>query len=237
MKKIFSIIIPIYNESENIINLLEEIKFNLKKETVSFEIIIVDDSSIDDSIKIIREYIEKNIAKLTIRLICNKKNYGQSYSIREGVKNAYNSTIVTIDGDGQNNPKDIMSLINYYFSNIGLSLVGGLREKRKDTYLKIISSKIANYIRKNILSDDCDDTGCSLKVFDKKIFLQFPYFSGIHRFLPALFKGYGCKTYFIKVDHRKRLAGISKYGTIVRLFRGIRDIFIVIRIIKKFNHY
>ena len=104
-----------------------------------------------------------------------------------------------------------------------------------DNALKIISSRVANYIRKNILNDDCNDTGCSLKVFEKKIFLEFPFFSGMHRFLPALFKGYGYKTNFIEVDHRKRLGGTSKYGTMDRLFRGIRDIFIVKKIIKNKN--
>ena len=98
---------------------------------------------------------------------------------------------------------------------------------------QFLSSKFANSIRSKILKDDCLDTGCSLKVFDKNIFLNFPYFNGIHRFLPALFKGYGYKTYFINVDHRPRKKGKSNYGTIDRLYRGIIDIIKVRKIIKK----
>ena len=112
-------------------------------------------------------------------------------------------------------------------------MVGGIRKKRQDSFIKILSSKIANYIRSKILNDNCKDTGCSLKVFSKNIFLEFPYFDGIHRFLPALFKGYGHKTDFINVNHRVRKYGKSKYGTIDRLFRGIRDIIKVKNIINK----
>ena len=105
-----------------------------------------------------------------------------------------------------------------------------------DSFIKVISSKIANGIRSKILNDNCRDTGCSLKVFDKQIFLSFPFFDGMHRFLPALFKGYGYKTMFIDVNHRKRKFGVSKYGTMNRLFKGIRDI-IKVRKILKFKNY
>ena len=101
--------------------------------------------------------------------------------------------------------------------------------------IKIISSKIANKFRNLILKDDCLDTGCSLKVFDRNTFLKFPFFNGIHRFLPALFRGYGKKTFFIEVDHRSRIYGISKYGTFIRLIRGVRDLIKVVKIIKKFK--
>ena len=86
-----------------------------------------------------------------------------------------------------------------------------------------------------VLKDGCVDTGCSLKVFDKEVFMNFPFFKGIHRFLPALFKGYGFYTYFISVDHRPRIYGVSKYGTIDRLFLGIKDLFKVVKIIKEFK--
>jgi dolichol-phosphate mannosyltransferase len=232
----FSIVIPVYNESKNIVDLLDEINFFLIEENISFEIIIVNDSSTDNSEFVINQYMKKNSGKSKIKLISNKINQGQSYSIREGIKIATYDTIVTIDGDGQNNPKDINKLLKFYYFNKHLSLVGGLRKKRQDNFIKILSSKIANFIRKKILDDDCNDTGCSLKVFDKKIFLKFPYFSGMHRFLPALFKGYGCKTHYLEVDHRKRLKGHSKYGTFDRLFRGIRDLFVVIKIIRAFSN-
>ena len=108
--------------------------------------------------------------------------------------------------------------------------------KRKDSFIKILSSKIANFVRKYYLSDNCLDTGCSLKVFNKKIFLEFRYFDGMHRFLPALFSEKKQKTYFMPVNHKKRLYGISKYGTVNRLFRGIKDMIKVKKIIKKMKN-
>ena len=136
-----------------------------------------------------------------------------------------------MDGDGQNNPKDISKLLNKYFSNKDIYLVCGIRNNRKDNFIKILTSKIANRLRIIILKDDCIDTGCSLKVFDKEVFLSFPFFNGIHRFLPSLFIGFGHKVKYMSVSHRPRLGGISKYGTFDRLFRGIRDIIKVRNII------
>ena len=223
----FSIVIPIYDEEKNIEFLINEIFFNLKK-FKRFEIILVDDCSKDSSLQILNKFNSNN----QIKIIQNIENKGQSYSIYKGVKEASFNTIITIDGDGQNNPSDIPSLIKSFDSENEIYLVGGIRIKRKDRFIKIISSKIANYIRSKILNDNCNDTGCSLKVFDKKIFLEFPYFDGMHRFLPALFSGYGYKTKFLNVDHRKRKYGISKYGTFKRLFVGIKDIIKVKKIIK-----
>ena len=229
----FSIVIPIYNEEKNIFNLTKEIFYHLEKYKDKFEVIIVNDSSTDESIKVISEL--KNIYPRYIRLINNNFNFGQSYSISKGIKSSSFDTIVTLDGDGQNNPKDIITLVNKYFENKEIFLIGGIRKNRKDNLIKIISSRVANFIRRIILNDNCIDTGCSLKIFDKKIFISFPMFDGIHRFLPALFKGYEKKTIFIDVDHRPRVHGYSKYGTFKRLFKGIRDLIIVAKIIKKFK--
>ena len=114
-------------------------------------------------------------------------------------------------------------------------LVGGIRKKRQDSLTKILSSRVANKIRSMIFNDGCNDTGCSLKIFDKQIFLKFPFFSGIHRFLPSLFTGYGYRTFFIDVDHRLRIKGSSNYGTLDRLFRGIIDIIKVRKIIRDYK--
>ena len=222
----FSVIIPLYNEQKNIINLLNEIKINLSNYE-KYEIVLIDDGSDDDTLNTI-----KLVENIKIKILENKKNLGQSFSIHTGIKYSSFNIIITIDGDGQNDPIDINNLLDIYLSNSEIKLVGGIRNKRRDNYIKIISSKIANYIRSKILNDNCLDTGCSLKVFDKDIFLNFPYFDGMHRFLPALFKGYGYNTSFINVNHRKRKFGISKYGTIIRLFKGIRDIIKVKKIIK-----
>ncbi len=225
----FSIVIPIFNEEKNIENLLEEIFVNLIDYNNNYEIILVNDASVDNS----KTIIEKIVLKYPelIKLINNKENQGQSFSLTRGIKNSKYNIIITLDGDGQNNPKDIPKLLSHYLLKENISLVGGIRVKRKDSLIKIVSSKIANYIRNIILKDNCPDTGCSLKVFDKKVFLNFPFFSGIHRFLPALFTGFGKETLFLPVDHRPRLFGNSKYGTFGRLFNGIKDTNRVLKII------
>ena len=221
----FSVVIPVYNESTNIINLCHELSEVLKN--IDHEIIIIDDCSTDDTL-----YKLNEINNDFIKIIKNENNRGQSFSIFAGIKAALSETIVTIDGDGQNDPKDILKLASHYFENEKISLVGGVRKKREDTRLKIVSSIVANKIRSYILKDQCPDTGCGLKIFDKKITLKFPFFDDIHRFLPALFIGFGKKTLFVEVSHRKRVYGASKYGTFDRLYQGIRDIFKVKKIIK-----
>ncbi len=221
----FSVIIPVFNESGNIDKLLNEIHNHLKK--FEYEIIIVDDCSNDDTIKEIKNFKKKNI-----NLLVNKINMGQSFSLNKGILSSRFNIIVTLDGDGQNNPNDIIKLLNIYNSEEDISLVGGLRMDRKDSFVKIFSSQIANYIRSKILKDNCKDTGCALKVFDKNVYLEFSFFNGIHRFLPALFNGYGYKTTYVNVDHRKRINGYSKYGINNRLFRGIRDMIKVNKMIK-----
>ena len=227
MKK-FSLIIPVYNEEKNIIILFKKIRSNLKS-FYNYEIIFVNDASTDKTKQNIKKIIKEN---KNLILINNKINLGQSFSIIKGIKKANSKTIITIDGDCQNDPKDIKTLYNKYISNQNIKLVAGIRKNRKDSATKIVSSIIANHIRNYFLKDDCIDTGCGLKVFDKNIFLQFYEFNGIHRFLPALYKGYGYKVSFCLVNHRPRKYGVSKYGTFKRAIKGIKDIFLVKKIIK-----
>ena len=157
-------------------------------------------------------------------------------AIYNGVKLTKSEVIITLDADLQNNPKDINKLIKLYFADNKTKLVGGIRLHRKDSFIKKISSKFANSLRKFILNDDCDDTGCSLKIFDRNIFLSLPFFNGIHRFLPALFKYNGSNNKFVIVDHRSRKYGISNYGTLDRALKGIKDLYKVKKIIKEFNN-
>lgn len=229
--KNFTIVIPVFNEEKNIIPLLTEIEINLKNYLSNFEVLIVNDCSTDKSADLLKK--KSHLFPFQIKILNNKLNSGQSSTILNGIKNAENNTIVTIDGDGQNNPKDIIKLIDIYNASNDVFLVGGIRKIRKDSYVKIISSKLANFVRKKILKDDCEDTGCSLKVFDRGIFLNFPFFDGIHRFLPALFKGFGYKTVFVNVDHRERIHGQSKYGTLKRLYKGVFDMLKVLKILKE----
>ena len=229
MKNKFSIIVPCYNEELSIKKLIDEI-IQISFNDYEYELIIINDGSNDQTLEIITNLSKKHDF---IKIIDNKINKGQSYSIHSGIKKAKFKNIVTIDADGQNDPTDIKKLLEIYFDGKYL-LVGGIRTKRKDKLIKIFSSRIANYIRKRILNDDCNDTGCSLKVLNKTVFLKLPYFDGLHRFLPALYKANGCLTKFVEVNHRERLLGVSKYGTLDRLFKGIKDLVKVYRIIKKY---
>lgn len=227
-----SVVIPVYNEEKNIKILINEI-INSKSIDQINEIILVDDCSTDNSNAEICDLI-KFFNK--IKIFTHSKNLGQSASLLTGIQNAKSKTILTMDADLQNNPADIEKLIDKYFSNDNIKLVGGIRINRKDNFVKKISSKIANYFRILILKDDCKDTGCSLKIFDRELFINFPFFDGIHRFLPALFKYSNSINKYINVDHRPRKHGISKYGTVSRAFRGFLDVIKVKKIIKRFKN-
>ena len=222
-----SLVIPIYNEESNIKKLFDEI-INTNVYQLVNNIIFVDDCSKDQSLKLIQR-IQKNYKK--VHIITHSSNYGQSACLKSAANYTSDKSIITMDGDGQNNPKDIAKLLNKYLSNKKIYLVSGIRNKRKDSFIKILTSIIANRFRMIILKDDCIDTGCSLKVFDKEVFLSFPFFNGIHRFLPSLFIGFGHNVKYMSVSHRPRLSGFSNYGTLDRLFIGIRDIMKVRKII------
>lgn len=223
----FSLVIPIFNEEDNIINLLNEI-YNDLNNKLYFEIIVINDGSTDNTIKKLSKF-----TKTKINLINNNKNLGQSKSIHIGIKNSTTDTIVTMDGDGQNIPKDILKISKIYFADKNIKLVSGIRNSRKDNIIKLINSRIANVVRNFILKDNCKDTGCSLKIFDKNIFLSFPFFDGIHRFIPAFYVRNNYAVKYVNVGHRPRLKGQSKYGTKDRLTKGLIDLMRVRKILNK----
>ena len=227
--KEFSIVIPIFNEEKNIKQLVKEIyeQDGIKNK---FELIFVNDKSKDESEKILKnESVIRNFIYIN-----NKDNIGQSLSIYEGIKRSSTQTIITMDGDLQNDQSDIQKLYNIYFSNHNIKLVSGIRFNRKDNIIKKISSKIANFVRRFYLNDNCVDTGCSLKIFDKNIFLTFEFFDGIHRFIPSLFEGYGFEVSYVNVNHRFRLNGVSKYNTFGRLLKSFPD---MLKVKKEINKY
>ena len=226
----FSIIIPAFNESKNLNILLDEIILNCAN-NYNYEIIIVDDKSEDNTQNTIKKRKEKKI-----KLITNNYNQGQSYSIHRGIREAEYENIITIDADLQNDPKDIPKLAKLYFYNKNIKLVAGIRIVRKDNIIKIISSKIANSVRSLILRDNCPDTGCSLKIFDKSFFLDIPFFNGMHRFIPAFFIGMKCKVIYEPVNHRYRKYGKSNYSTFSRLFKGLFDLYRVNKMIKNIKN-
>ncbi len=219
-----SVVIPVFNEAENITTLAEEIRAALDGECV-YEVIFVDDCSSDDTPQ---RLAELRSSYPQFRHVRHLQNSGQSTAVRNGVKAARNEWVVTLDGDGQNDPADIPSLIKVMQgqeADSRLEMVAGYRKKRQDSWLKRISSRVANGIRSRLLRDETPDTGCGLKLFSRTAFLDLPYFDHMHRFLPALIQRNGGKTLSVEVNHRHRVAGVSKYGVSNRLWVGIVDIF------------
>ena len=226
-----SVVIPVYNEAENIRFLAEEIVQALANE--SCEIIFVDDGSDDDS-----ESVFNSIAAelpCTVRMIRHSRNLGQSRAILTGVRQANSPVIATLDGDCQNNPADIPGLLTFYRQNFpsGTRMVAGQRTHREDNWVRKVSSRIANTVRNWFLHDGISDTGCGLKVFDRDIMLSLPFFDHLHRFMPAMFKAAGWDVIQMPVDHRRRHKGVSKYGVSNRLWIGISDLFGVRWLIKR----
>jgi dolichol-phosphate mannosyltransferase len=218
-----SIVIPVYNEEESIGELINEITQALASK-YKHEIIVVDDGSVDKTVGVLSK-IKQELP--TLRIIKHLQNSGQSTAIRTGVQYAKSAWITTLDGDGQNDPADIPNLYNELINNQDADpwlVVAGYRKKRKDTWLKRISSKYANGIRDRLLRDGTPDTGCGLKVFSRDSFLALPYFDHMHRYIPALFQRQGGKMVSIEVNHRHRMQGVSKYGFHNRLWVGIVDI-------------
>ena len=218
-----SIVIPVYNEEESIGELINEITQALASK-YKHEIIVVDDGSVDKTVGVLSK-IKQELP--TLRIIKHLQNSGQSTAIRTGVQYAKSAWITTLDGDGQNDPADIPNLYNELINNQDADpwlVVAGYRKKRKDTWLKRISSKYANGIRDRLLRDGTPDTCCGLKVFSRDSFLALPYFDHMHRYIPALFQRQGGKMVSIEVNHRHRTQGMSKYGFHNRLWVGIVDI-------------
>ena len=229
MKTNISIIIPVLNEESNIINLITEIKQTLEKK-IKYEIVIVDDGSTDNTYNNLLNYLKSNKEVLVLK---HKINYGQSISLRTGIIHASSDYIVTLDGDGQNDPKDILKLLKNFNTDKAFMMVIGNRIKRIDNFARRATSRAAFKIRKIILKDDTPDTGCAIKIFKKADFLNLPFFNHIHRFLPFLFNSFGGKVISIQVNHRPRISGHSKYSNFQRFLVGINDILGVIWLSKR----
>lgn len=225
-----SIIIPVYNEAENIEALHTEIMEARSAYSSPFEIIFVDDGSLDNTAHILKAL---STSMPALVYLSHKRNYGQSAAIISGVKKARYPWIVTLDGDGQNDPGDIECLLATLKKQPVKTVVFGNRHKRNDEWLRILSSRIGNRMRRALLNDDSSDTGCSLKLFPREAFLALPHFNHLHRFLPALFKRAGFKIVNIAVHHRPRKHGVSKYGVRNRLWIGIFDLLGVYWLMKR----
>lgn len=219
-----SVVVPVKDEAENVMPLIGEIVAALDGLT-TFEIVYVDDGSSDETPA---RLTEAKRQYPVLRVVRHQGSFGQSQAIHTGVRHAGAPLIATLDGDGQNDPADIPALLERFASEGGSAearlMIAGWRAKRKDTWLKRISSKIANAVRSTLLGDATPDTGCGLKVFPREMFLSFPAFDHMHRFLPALTIRAGGRVVSVQVNHRPRERGQSKYGLFNRLGVGIVDL-------------
>jgi glycosyltransferase involved in cell wall biosynthesis len=224
-RPLLSLVIPVYNEAENIVPLVQEIVPSLEGRG-EYEIIVVDDGSDDDTLA--RLQILRAGGETRLRILRHPRNLGKSAALRNGVGAAHGEWVATLDGDGQNDPADIPRLCEVLADCSGehrLRLVCGHRVRRDDPWLKRLSSRIANAVRGRLLGDAVPDTGCGLKLIHRQAFLDLPFFDHMHRFLPALIERGGGTVVSVEVSHRPRLHGESKYGVHNRLWVGITDLF------------
>ena len=218
---VVSVVVPVYNEPENVEPLVAEIDGVLAGGQ-AYELIFVDDGS-SDGTRMALTRAKRRFSRL--RCLTHAENCGQSAALRTGILAARGRDVVTLDGDGQNDPADIPRLLSLLAAGEGnLGLVAGQRRRRQDDIVKRLGSRIANAVRGWLLGDRTPDTGCGLKAFPREIFLRLPYFDHMHRFLPALVLREGHGVRLVEVNHRPRIHGLSKYGTFDRLWIGIVDL-------------
>ena len=226
----FSVVVPVFNERDNVTPLVNEIVAALRGKH-SFEIVYVDDQSKDDSFQVLKDLMA-SVPEL--RVVQHIRQSGQSTAVRNGVKAARGVWIATLDGDGQNDPADIPKLIEARNKAAPeTKLFAGWRVHRKDTGSKRWASKIANSIRASFLKDETPDTGCGIKLFERAVFMDLPYFDHMHRYLPALVKRAGFQSVSVPVNHRERGSGVSKYNNLGRAWVGLKDLRGVAWLIKR----
>ena len=217
----FSVVVPVYNESGAAPALAREIAASFGDR--AYEMIFVNDASRDDTLAQLTA-LKAELPQL--RVLSHGVNSGQSRAVRTGILAARAPIIVTLDGDGQNDPADAPRLAERLkAAPQTLALVGGERVKRQDSAAKKWASKWANGIRKKLLRDEANDTGCGLKAFRREAFLRLPYFDHIHRYIPALMLREGYEVAFEPVNHRHRTTGVSKYTNFGRLKVAVTDLF------------
>ena len=215
-----SVVVPVFDEEGAAPDLAREIAAAFAGR--NFEIVFVDDRS-RDATRAALMALKPTIPQL--RVLSHAVNSGQSRSIRTGILAARSDVIVTLDGDGQNDPADGPQLVDALLAGPpDLVLVGGERVKRQDSQAKKLASKFGNGVRKRLLRDTANDTGCGLKAFRREAFLRLPFFDHIHRYLPALMMREGYAVDFRPVNHRHRQTGVSKYTNLGRLWASLSDL-------------
>ena len=227
-----SLIIPVYNEEENLRDLYLEITRSLSGLACVWEMVLVDDGSSDGSLSIIRELAA---ADPRVRYIAFARNCGQSAAFAAGFRLAGGDVVVTLDADLQNDPADIPSMLKVYEQ--GVDMVIGWRARRQDTLVKRWASRFANWVRNRVSRETVRDTGCSLKVMRTEMLRSIPMFTGMHRFLPTLMKMQGATVAELKVNHRPRLHGVSKYGAFSRAKTAAFDLLAVAWMKRRYINY
>jgi dolichol-phosphate mannosyltransferase len=223
-----SIVIPVYNEAENIAPLMEKLASALEDWGDPAEIIFVDDGSTDHTLQRLREVQARDVR---VRIGHFRQNLGQSAAMAAGFRLARGRAVVTLDGDLQNDPAEIGRLVGLLKD---WDVVCGVRVERRDNLVKRLSSRMANRFRNWATGDDIIDTGCTLKAFRRECLARLELYNGMHRFLPTLLKMQGYRVTQVPVSHHPRLRGKTKYGTFGRLLKTLPDVWAV-RWMKK-NH-
>src|SRR5579859_324166 len=214
-----SIIVPMFNEAENVAPLVQQVFAALREERRPFELVLVDDASTDGTWERI---LAAQQADPRVRGLRHARNSGQSAALWTGFRGTRGAIIATMDGDLQNDPADFPRMLAELDRH---DLVCGVRVKRRDNFLRRASARVARAARKAALGVDFTDTGCGLRVFKRTVLDGLFAFNGFHRFMPVLAHGGGAKVCEVAVNHRPRVAGVSKYGLWNRLGRGIIDLF------------
>ena len=217
-----SIVVPVMNEAESVADLAAEITAALETTPWRWECLWIDDGSTDDTVAVLRSLCEGTPHRL-VRL---DRNYGQSAALAVGFRSARGRIIGTLDGDGQNDPADFPALLERLEAGPE-DVVNGIRRNRRDSFIRKISSKLANGFRNFLTREHVTDVGCAIRVFYTECTRSLPVFKGMHRFLPTLFRMQGYRITEIPVNHRPRLRGKTKYGINNRLWVGLADTFAV----------
>lgn len=216
-----SIIVPVKDEEENIVILANELNAAMSNISLSWECVWIDDGSTDTTATELKKLHEKDSRH---RFVLLARNFGQSAALSVGFQNALGDIIATLDGDGQNDPADIPRLIEI-MQRHNVDMVNGVRQKRHDTLVRKISSRVANNFRNWVTGDKVTDVGCSVRVFRSKCVDRIPVFKGMHRFFPTLVKIQGFPRIMESpVNHRPRMRGKTKYGIQNRLWVGLADL-------------
>ena len=213
-----SAVVPAYNEVESLPQLLTELRAALDGAGQPWELVLVDDGSTDGTGELLRAEAARVPRLAVVRF---EKNAGQSAALAAGLQRARGDVVVTLDADLQNDPADIPDLLA---ALAGADVVSGVRARRHDSWIRLVSSRIANATRRAVLGDKVTDIGCSLKAYRRDVLVGLPMFVGVHRFLPALCQFRGARVVEVPVHHRPRTRGVSKYGMGNRLWRGIHDL-------------